>query len=130
MMPYIIILKVRKFHQTIANRFSTARQKPAGGTLCPPPQSLNRVNKFQYHFTEPKVTMRYFLCFYQQFLTYFYEPRAHFNLTTLLEASRGGMYDIFVQRCVTLSILQWTILDIFRRIRTLFRFLLTKLGYF
>ena len=31
MMPYIIILKVRKFHQTTANRFSTARKKPVGG---------------------------------------------------------------------------------------------------
>ena len=29
-MPYIIILKVRKFHQPIANRFSTARKKPVG----------------------------------------------------------------------------------------------------
>ena len=31
MMPYIIILKARKFHQPTANRFSTtARQKPVG----------------------------------------------------------------------------------------------------
>ena len=36
MMPYIIILKVRKFHQPTANGFGTARQKP---TL----PSLNRV---------------------------------------------------------------------------------------
>ena len=42
MMLYIIILKVRKFHQPTASRFSTARKKPVGGTLCPPP-SLNRV---------------------------------------------------------------------------------------
>ena len=49
MMPYIIILKVRKFHQTTASRFSTARKKPVGGgTLCPPPPSLNRVKLF-YH---------------------------------------------------------------------------------
>ena len=27
-MAYIIILKVRKFHQPTANRFSTARKKP------------------------------------------------------------------------------------------------------
>ena len=30
-MTYIIILKVRKFHQPTANRFITARQKPVGG---------------------------------------------------------------------------------------------------
>ena len=42
MMTYIIILKVRKFHQPTASRFSTARKKPVGGTL-PPPPSLNRV---------------------------------------------------------------------------------------
>ena len=41
MMRYIIILKVRKFHQTTANRFSTAR-------IVPPP-SLNRV-KFKLVF--------------------------------------------------------------------------------
>ena len=33
MMRYIIILKVRKFHQPTANRFSTARQKPVGEGL-------------------------------------------------------------------------------------------------
>ena len=42
MMPYIIILKVRKFHQPTASLFSTARKKPVGGTHCAPP-SLNRV---------------------------------------------------------------------------------------
>ena len=31
MMPYITILKVRKFHQPTANSFSTARKKPVGG---------------------------------------------------------------------------------------------------
>ena len=31
MMPYLIIPKVRTFHQPTANCFSTARQKPAGG---------------------------------------------------------------------------------------------------
>ena len=41
MMPYIIILKVRKFHQPTASRLSTAKKKPV---LCPPPPSLNRVN--------------------------------------------------------------------------------------
>ena len=45
MMPYIIILKVRKFHQPTANRFGTTRQKLVGGTMCPP--SLNRVNPFE-----------------------------------------------------------------------------------
>ena len=33
MMSYIIILKVRKFHQTTASRFSTARKKPVGGHI-------------------------------------------------------------------------------------------------
>ena len=42
MMPYIIILKVRKFHQPTANRFSTERKEPAGGAQFAPP-SLNRV---------------------------------------------------------------------------------------
>ena len=37
MMSYLIILKVRKFHQPTANHFSTARIKPVGGTM-------NRVN--------------------------------------------------------------------------------------
>ena len=36
MMAYIIILKVRKFHQPTANRFSTARKKHAGGAHAPP----------------------------------------------------------------------------------------------
>ena len=31
MMPYIIILKVREFHQPTTNRFGTASQKPVGG---------------------------------------------------------------------------------------------------
>ena len=35
MMPYIIILKVTKFHQPTANRFGTARQKSVGGTVYP-----------------------------------------------------------------------------------------------
>ena len=47
MMPYIIILKVRKFHQPTANRFSTARKKPVGEAHCAPP-SLNRV-KYAHH---------------------------------------------------------------------------------
>ena len=33
MMPYIIILKVRKFHEPTANRFSTARKKTWGGNV-------------------------------------------------------------------------------------------------
>ena len=44
-MPYIIILKVRKFHQSTRIRFGTAGKKLAGGcTMCPP--SLNRVKAF------------------------------------------------------------------------------------
>ena len=43
MMPYIIILKVRKFHHPTASRFSTAKKKPVGGHIVPPPPSLNRV---------------------------------------------------------------------------------------
>ena len=31
MMPYIIVLKVREFHQPTANRFSVGRKKPVGG---------------------------------------------------------------------------------------------------
>ena len=31
MMPYITTLKVRKFHQSTINRFSTAGKKPVGG---------------------------------------------------------------------------------------------------
>ena len=42
-MPYIIILKVRKFHQSTRNRFGTAGKKPVGGHIVPPPPSLNRV---------------------------------------------------------------------------------------
>ena len=30
-MPYIIMLKVRKFHQSTGNRFGTAGKKPVGG---------------------------------------------------------------------------------------------------
>ena len=43
-MPYIIILKVRKFHQPTASRFSTAKKKPVGGAHCASPLSLNRDN--------------------------------------------------------------------------------------
>ena len=42
MMPYIIILKVRKFHQPTANRFSAARQKPVREGA-----RLNRVNEYK-----------------------------------------------------------------------------------
>ena len=47
MMPYIIILKVRKFHLSTTNRFGTAGKKPIGGHIVPPPPSLNRVNCLQ-----------------------------------------------------------------------------------
>ena len=41
-MPYIIIPKVGKFHQSTRIRFGTAGKKPVeGSTMCPP--SLNRV---------------------------------------------------------------------------------------
>ena len=59
MMPYIIILKVRKFHQTTASRFSTARKKPVGGAHCAPP-SLNRVKLILYlvqSFMDQQVAM-------------------------------------------------------------------------
>ena len=46
MMPYIIILKVRKFHQPTPNRFSTARKKPVEGPVCNPP-SLHRVKSLE-----------------------------------------------------------------------------------
>ena len=44
-MPYIIILKVRKFHRPTANLFSTAKKKLVGGynVAPPPPSSLNGV---------------------------------------------------------------------------------------
>ena len=41
MIPYIIKVKVRKFHQPTANRFSTARKKGAGVG------ALNRVKDIQ-----------------------------------------------------------------------------------
>ena len=44
-MPYIIILKVREFHQSTGIRFGTAGKKPSGGAQCVPP-SLNRVKAF------------------------------------------------------------------------------------
>ena len=47
MMPYIIILKVRKFHQPTASRLSTARNKPVGeGGALHDVISLNRVKAF------------------------------------------------------------------------------------
>ena len=52
MMLYIIMLKVRKFHQPTANRFSTPRKKPVGvggHNVPPPPPSLNRVKVALYH---------------------------------------------------------------------------------
>ena len=50
-MPYIIILKVRRFHQPTANCSSTAKQKPVGRGYNVPP-SLNRVNDFTGHLGE------------------------------------------------------------------------------
>ena len=43
MMPYIVILKIRKFHQSTINRFGTAGKKPVGGGAHCAPPSLNRV---------------------------------------------------------------------------------------
>ena len=40
-MSYIIILKVRKFHQSTRNRFGTAGKEPIVGTMCPPPPRVN-----------------------------------------------------------------------------------------
>ena len=61
MMPYIIMLKVRKFHQTTASRFSTARKKPVGGAHCaPPPPSLNRVNEYIHSFVTEKPSDAFF----------------------------------------------------------------------
>ena len=52
MMPYIIILKVRKFHQPTASRFCRAKKKPVGGHNVPPPPTLNRVNFGIVHLTQ------------------------------------------------------------------------------
>ena len=38
MMPYIIILKARKFHQPTANRFSTVKEKTCRGGAQYAPQ--------------------------------------------------------------------------------------------
>ena len=62
MMPYIIILKVRKFHQTTASRFSTARKKPVGGAHCAPPPSLNRVKDFPVFFGVLFMNIASFVC--------------------------------------------------------------------
>ena len=45
-MSCIIILKVRKFHQPTANRFSTAKEKTCRGHIVPP--SLNMVKLFLF----------------------------------------------------------------------------------
>ena len=45
MMPYIIILKVRKLYQPTASRFSIDRQNPVG-------RSLNRVNIRHLNFCQ------------------------------------------------------------------------------
>ena len=44
MMPYMIILKFRKFHQSAINRFGTAGKNLWGGGAQCAPLSLNRVN--------------------------------------------------------------------------------------
>ena len=48
----MIILKVRKFHQPTANRFSTAMKKPGGGHNDN--SSLNRVNSLEFNKTSHK----------------------------------------------------------------------------
>ena len=45
-MPYIIILKVRKFHQSTINRFGTAGKKPVGGHNVPPPAWIGLISGF------------------------------------------------------------------------------------
>ena len=50
-MPYIIILKVRKFHQSTRNRFGTAGKKPVGG------HSLKRVNKDFSNPLDPNIRL-------------------------------------------------------------------------
>ena len=56
MMPYIIILKVGKFHQSTRNRFGTA----GGYIVPPPPPNLNRV---KYNFTcKSKNILYYMVC--------------------------------------------------------------------
>ena len=58
MTPYIIIIKVRKFHQPTANRFSTAKQKPVGGCKCAP-SSPNRVKGFQTTKRGPRLYLQF-----------------------------------------------------------------------
>ena len=52
-MPYIIILKVRKFHQSTRNRFGTAGKKPVGG--CP-----SKVDDKRKRYINP-ITLNYVL---------------------------------------------------------------------
>ena len=53
MMPYVIILRVRKFHQPTANRFSTARKKPGQSFEAPgtPSNSENFDSNFLVRVT-------------------------------------------------------------------------------
>ena len=121
MMPYIIILKVRKFHQLTANRFSTARQKP---------QAWIGLINFSTTLPNLKLLWHPFYVFVSNFwhISMSQEPLQFDYLIRSFQ--RRHVWYFCAEMCY---ILQWAILDIFRRIRrirTLFRFLLTKLGYF
>ena len=61
---------VRKFHQPTANRSGTARQKPVGGTLCPPLFGLNRVNPKQHEMARRISSCRIFISFCEDFSTF------------------------------------------------------------
>ena len=78
MMPYIIILKVRKFHQSTINRFGTEMKKPVGVAplpLPPPnvPLSLNRGNFGTLR------AIRTFVIFRQFFIKIVFEKHPHIN---------------------------------------------------
>ena len=65
-MPYIIILKARKFHQSTINRSGTAGKKPVEGHNVPSP-SLNRVNTLLYISQDREFDPGYFLNFQIRF---------------------------------------------------------------
>ena len=87
MMRYISILKVRKFHQPTANRFSTAKKKPVGGHNVLPPRGLNMVNYLikmaedETSFSEVHDSCIFFrvplfgLALHRQLLSYRFSPK-------------------------------------------------------
>ena len=74
-MLYIIILKVRKFHQSTGNRFDTAGKKPVGGggTMYPPPARLI----FKIDFSQPVKAK----CNFNMHLSYVIQQWPKFILT-------------------------------------------------